>query len=323
MIREPRLAVPLVLLALALGLPSRAEPCDSTSCMMLTRGQNGVVGKRSLRLDFSFRHTEQDQLLAGSEAASSVLRPKVDFERERIIPGYHGERGGHESFLQLDASYGVSRRLTLLASAPLMVRRSYEVVHSQFVHEYETTGFGDMVVAARYALDPMARVVAGLAVKLPTGPSQLLSPFDGGIHDPMMQPGTGSSDLAASLQASHRAWSVDWALSGSYQMNTTNELGYRYGNDTIATLAATRPIVGSLYGSLQVKTFFKARSTYRDEEVPSTGGTVVYLTPGLRWNTSASTSLYAFVQVPTYRYVNEQQLAPRFGMLVGVARTFP
>jgi hypothetical protein len=323
MIREPRLVLPLAALALAVALPAGVEGCDSTSCMMLTRGQNGVVGKRSLRLDFSFRHTEQDQLLAGSEATSSVLRPKVDFERERIIPGYHGERGGHESFLQLDASYGVSRRLTLLASAPLMVRRSYEVVHSQFVHEYETTGFGDMVVAARYALDPMARVVAGLAVKLPTGPSQLLSPFDGGIHDPMMQPGTGSSDLAASVQASHRAWSVDWALSGSYQMNTTNELGYRYGNDTIATLAASRPIAGGLYGSLQVKTFFKARSTYRGEEVPSTGGTVVYVTPGLRWNTTASTSLYAFVQVPTYRYVNEQQLAPRFGMLVGVARTFP
>jgi hypothetical protein len=180
-----------------------------------------------------------------------------------------------------------------------------------------------VVVGARYALDPAARVVAGLAVKLPTGPSRLVSPFDGGIHDPMMQPGTGSSDLAASVQASKRTISVDWALSGSYQVNTTNKLGYRYGNDTIATLAASRPIVGPVFGSLQVKTFFKSRSTYRDEEVPSTGGTVVYLTPGLRWEALRSTSVYAFVQVPVYRYVNEQQLAPRVGMLFGVARTIP
>jgi hypothetical protein len=315
--------LPILTAAAAVCAPAPAPACDSTACMMMTRGQNGVIGRRSLRLDLSFRYTEQDQLLAGSAATASVLRPKVDFERQRIIPGYHGERGGHESFLQLDASYGVSRRLTLVASAPLLVHRSYQVVHSQFVHQYETTGFGDMVVAARYALDPGARVVAGFAVKLPTGDSHLLSPFDGGIHDPMLQPGTGSSDMAASVQASRRAFSVDWALSGSYQANTTNELGYRYGNDAIATLSATRPLLGGLSGSVQLKTFFKRHSTYRDEEVPSTGGKVVYLTPGLRWSTTSSTGVYAFVQVPVYRYVNDEQLAPTVGVLIGLTRTFP
>jgi hypothetical protein len=289
---------------------------------MLTRGQNGVVGRRSLRLDVSFRHTLQDRLLAGSQATSSVLRPKVDFERERIIPGYHGERGGHESFLQLDAAYGVSQRVTLLASAPLMVHRAYDVVHGSFAHEYRTTGLGDVLVAARYALDPAARVVAGLAVKLPTGASDLVSPFDAGIHDPMLQPGSGSSDLAASVQTSKRMASVDFAVSASYQANTRNKLGYRYGNDAIATLSASRLIAGGLSGSVQVKTFFKSRSTYRDEDVPSTGGRIVYVTPGLRWNASLSTSVYGFVQVPAYRYVNEQQLAPRVGFLFGVARTF-
>jgi hypothetical protein len=322
MIREPRRAFPLVLVALFFAPVPRADACDSTSCLMMTRGQNGVLGRRSLRLDFSFRYTQQDQLLAGREAVASVLRPKVDFERERIIPGYHGERGGHENFLQLDAAYGIARRLTLLASAPLLVHRSYDVVHGQFEHQYETTGFGDMVVGARWAVDPAARVVAGLAVKLPTGDSRVVSPFDGGIHDPMMQPGTGSSDLAASVQAGKRALSLDWAFSGSYQANTTNTLGYRYGNDLIGSLSASRTIAGGLSGSVQVKGFFKDRSTYRDEEVPSTGGTIVYLTPGLRWS-AASTSVYAFVQFPAYRYVNDQQLAPSIGVLVGVARTFP
>jgi hypothetical protein len=320
MIREPRL-VP-VLAALALAVPSPAECCDSTSCMMMTRGQQGALGRGALRVDLSFRHTQQDQLRSGGSAADSVLRPKVDFEGQRLIPGYHGERGGHEQFLQLDLSYGLSSRVTLLASAPLVAHRSYQVVHGQFEHVYDTTSFGDVLVGARYALDGGARTVAGLSAKLPTGRSRLVSAFDGGIHDPMLQPGSGSSDVVASIQTTRRALSVDWSLSGSYQANTASGLDYRWGDDAIATLGATRALVGGLSGSLQVKAFHKQRSVFRDEEVPSTGGRIVYLTPGLRWSARGGTSLYAFVQVPAYRYVNESQLSPRVGVLVGVARTF-
>jgi hypothetical protein len=32
--------------------------------------------------------------------------------------------------------------------------------------------------------------------------------------------------------------------------------------------------------------------------------------------------LYAFVQVPAYQHVNEAQLAPRTGLLIGVSKTF-
>lgn len=322
MIRGPRLVLLFAACTLASGLPSPAESCDSTSCMMMTRGQQGALGRGALRLDLSFRRTQQDELRSGGAAADSVLRPKVDFERQRLIPGYHGERGGHEQFLQLDVSYGLSSRVTVLASAPLVAHRSYEVVHSQFEHVYDTTSFGDVVLGARYALDRASRTVAGLSAKLPTGRSRLVSPFDGGIHDPMLQPGTGSSDVVASIQTTRRALSVDWSLSGSYQANTANGLDYRWGNDAIATLGASRALAGGLSGSLQVKAFHKPRSVFLGEEVPSTGGRIVYLTPGLRWSARGGTSLYAFVQVPAYRYVNESQLSPRVGLLVGVARTF-
>jgi hypothetical protein len=322
MIREPRLVPVFAALALAFGVPSPAECCDSTSCMMMTRGGNGVLGRRALRVDVSFRHTQQDRLRSGGDAADLVLRPKVDFERQRLIPGYHGERGGHEQFVQLDLSYGLTSRVTLLASAPLVAHRSYEVVHGSFEHVYDTTSFGDMVVGARYALDRASRTVAGLSAKLPTGRSRLVSPFDGGIHDPMLQPGSGSSDVVATLQTSRRALSVDWSLSGSYQANTTNGLGYRFGNDAIGTVGASRTLVGDLAASLQVKAFLKGRSVFLDEDVPSTGGRVVYVTPGLRWTAPGGMSVYGFVQVPAYRYVNESQLAPRVGVLLGVARTF-
>ena len=56
--------------------------------------------------------------------------------------------------------------------------------------------------------------------------------------------------------------------------------------------------------------------------MPSTGVRIVYVTPGLRWAATSSVSTYAFFQAPVSRYVNETQLAPRRGFLLGVSKSF-
>jgi hypothetical protein len=96
----------------------------------------------------------------------------------------------------------------------------------------------------------------------------------------------------------------------------------RFGNDAIGAVSVTRPLAGQVEGSLQVKAFHKARSRYLGETVPSTGGMTVYVTPGLRWSSASRLTLYGFVLVPAYRYVNEAQPAPRLALLLGVSRTF-
>lgn len=67
---------------------------------------------------------------------------------------------------------------------------------------------------------------------------------------------------------------------------------------------------------LQINARFSDRDRYRDQDVPSTGGTWVYLTPG------AATSLYAYLQLPVYQYVNDGNLVPRYGLMLGVSRNF-
>lgn len=52
----------------------------------------------------------------------------------------------------------------------------------------------------------------------------------------------------------------------------------------------------------------------------STGCLMVTRSAGVRLPNRLS--LYAFLPVPVYRYVNEDQLAPRLSLLIGVARTF-
>jgi hypothetical protein len=324
----------LALTALALaGLASAptASACDSTSCLLMTRGQNGLLPKKGWRLDFSFRQTDMTDRMHGGEGTFQVLRPKIDFERRTLRPGYHDELGGRDSFLQLDLGYGLTSRTAVLASIPILADRNFDIGHGPVVSEsYGTSGNGDLLLAVRHAFLAGASsgtLVAGVGMEAPVGRYRLESPAtraDQGILDPMLQPGSGSFDFVASLQyAYHLApASLDLTTSVSYQRNGTNGLDYRSGDDTIASLTLGRALAGPVSGSLQLKWTHQARATYLDQDVPGTGDRVTYLTPGLATRVGRQASLYGFVAIPIQRYVNEAQLAPRWGFVLGMSRTF-
>ena len=86
----------LLCLAVVFGaaslVPAASWACDSTGCLLLTRGQNGVMAKGTWRVDLSVRNTDDSDPRRGSDPASLVLRPKIYFEQERVIPAYHLDR---------------------------------------------------------------------------------------------------------------------------------------------------------------------------------------------------------------------------------------
>jgi hypothetical protein len=315
---------------LAAGLPRAAAACDSTGCLLVTRSAGGLLPRKSWRLDLSYRATDDSQLMSGSDSTTRVNRPKVDFENGIVRPGFHQDLGGTSRFLQIDAAYGITGRTTALLSAPVVTHRDYEIGHPPALTEdYETWGLGDTLVGVRHALVAGASlsVVGGIALELPTGDYRLVSPaalFDIGVLDPMLQPGSGSFDAVLSAQCARRITrrQLDLTAAFSYQANTTNDLHYRYGNDAIASLSLAGPLGSRLRGSVQVKYANRGRSEYRGEDVASTGGTIVYAIPGLVASLPTRLSLYVFVPVPVYRYVNETQVAPRLSLVLGLARTF-
>lgn len=304
--------------------PRPLPPCPATAPAVSCRPGNGVLAKGSFRLDLSFRYTDQSEPLRGSQSAEAAVRPKVDFERGLIRPAYHREIGGIERFTQLDVAYGLSSRAVTQVSIPLWTSRTYDISHFGFQQTYGTSGVGDAQFGLRYALDGERRLVAGIALKVPTAKYRLISEFDNGIQEPTLQPGTGSFDFVASIQYSGRPLPAGfaWGASGSYQLNTTNPLDYRFGNDLIGTLNLSRPLGRNLTASLQSKVAHRARSTYRGQDVASSGATIVYVTPGLRRALPKAISVYSFAQLPVYRYVNDEQLGPRFSILTGIAKSF-
>jgi hypothetical protein len=149
--------------------------------------------------------------------------------------------------------------------------------------------------------------------------------FDGTLLDPTLQPGTGSLDVVPGVQYSTRLsrLGADLLLAGSYQLTRANDVRYRFGNEGILTAGLSRALGPTASASLQAKLYRKERSRFAEANVPSTGATVVYVTPGGRLGRAATGQAYAFVQLPVFRRVNETQLAPRFSLLFGISRTFP
>jgi hypothetical protein len=301
---------------------TEAVACDSSSCSLVTRGGNGLLAKHAFRLDLSFRYTDEADGFSGNRSFEPIYRPKVELELGLVYPAFHREIGGHESFLQLDLAYGLGTGTTLLASAPLFSERSYLIAHGGLAQEYGTRGFGDVLVGVRQSLG-LRGLVGGFSVKLPTARYRFGGDFDGTILDPTLQPGSGSWDFVSSLQYGGRApFRIEWSLAGSYQVNTRNDLGYRFGNLGLLAATAHRPVAGPLEASFQLKFVDEARHQFLGEGVPSTGSRIFYLTPGLSLRLPDRTSFYGRFQIPSHRSVNETQLAPSAAFLVGVSKTF-
>lgn len=314
------------LAALAVVVPSEtAGACDSTGCLILTRGPNGLLRKGGFSLELSYRYLDQSKPLRGSEETDVVSRPRVDLARGRLISNYHRDLEGNDSGVQLEAAYGVSSRTTVYASAPVLTLKSHQIGHGNLVTAYDTWGFGDAVVGARQAL-PLpfgGSAAASLSFKLPTGKTGLIDSFDGQPLDPALQPGTGSLDVLFSGQYSRKVSSprLDVAASASYQANTTNRRGYRFGNEAIASLGLSRPIGRFVGVSAAAKWMREGRDSFGSQAVPSTGATFASFIGGLRVF-RGSFACYVIAQVPFYRNVNETQLAPTAGVVAGLSRSF-
>ena len=315
--------VGLVLVACCL-VPTAASACDSTGCLLLTRGQNGVMAKGTWRVDLSLRDTDQSDSRQGSAPTDLVLRPKIYFEEERVVPDYHLDRDGRERFLQVDVGYGLFDKTTVFLSLPAATQRAHDVLHGAINTAYDIWGVGDGLIGMRQALARGGALVGGLALKAPLAQHSLIDEYDGTILEPTLQPGGGAWSVVPSLQYSFAALfpDVSWTASASHEITTTNGRDYRFGNESMATVGASRPLGAVVSASLQAKVFHKDRSTYRGVGVESTGATIVYVTPGARVRGPRGVGLYAFFQVPVYRYVNEAQLAPSHGWLVGLTRSF-
>ena len=115
---------------------------------------------------------------------------------------------------------------------------------------------------------------------------------------------------------------LDWTLSASHQFVTRNDRGYRFGDETIAAVTASRAVSSAVVASLQLKSGHRGRDDCLEQAVPSSGWSYVAVVPGARVRVARGLWLYGFVQFPLYQYVNEFQLGSSVMALTGISKTF-
>ena len=146
----------------------------------------------------------------------------------------------------------------------------------------------------------------------------------GSAYDAGSCPGSGSTDVVASLYSALQIGEgrSEIFASAAHSLNRENGLEYAIGDVTTLALGLNRRTRGSATWSVQLNGRRGARDEFIGAGVPSTGSLLVNLTPGLRLAMGEAATLYGYLQVPVHQRVNEQQLAPRTGLVLGVSRAW-
>jgi len=319
----------VVVAALGLAPTAGRAACGSANCFLFTNTSAGMARPGAFIVDLSWRYVPMDRKLEGSSSTDTVLTPRIDFENETIEPDHHEEISTLNSLVELALIWGATPRLTVTGVLPLMVRHDHEHFDDADTPDpvFSSTdggaGFGDAQVGLRYGFLVTGRNLLDgtLAIKAPTGAWQLLD-SEGAITEPGLQPGSGSWDLIASVHYEHqvRPDRLEWFVNGSWRDNRANSLDYTVGDESVVSVGIESAIGARAFWSMQVNARHAGRDDYLGDPVPSTGSTWVTLTPGLR--SAGTVSVYGYVQVPVYQYVNESNLAPSYGVQLGVSAAF-
>jgi len=323
-------------IGLAIGMGFMAEQatasCGSSNCFLVIDSQEGPTAPGLMSVDLSYRYIPQDRKLRGSSATNQVLVPKIDFENGALALPADGE--GHEEqrtiniLGQFDLNYGVTPRLGIGITVPFYNERQHEHTHldtAEFTKVDGTTGMGDITLRARYALHQSTRhlVVAGAGIKLPSGEYRLRD-SDNVINEPTIQPGTGSYDYLLSVFYDYQVQphEFDTFASLQYRLNTKNDLEYEFGNAVTVNAGLNYRVGAKLIVSGQINARYAERDSFLGQDVPSTGSTMIYATPGIRVESSDQLSLYAHLQLPVHQRVNDVNLAPRYQFMFGLSYAF-
>lgn len=287
--------------------------------------------------------TDAPQTLAAGKIAASVSYQRFDLDAfsDEELEGFalDGFEEVHNTdsiqIPSLGLSYGVTDRFQLSAIVPLVSRRGIAEGELEEPGEAEVEvlgnsfGFGDITIQGQYHLlsadHGFADIALNLGVKLPTGETNELEDDDSRFETEF-QPGSGSTDIlfGGSIGKSYGKWSInadaEYTLASEGSQDT--DLG-----DTIAAGAALSyafPFNAGASLSLSGELLFQdqQRETIGDESDVNSGGTQVFIAPGLRYNSGKNWSVFGSIALPIHENLNGIQNDTDYRLATGVTISY-
>jgi hypothetical protein len=275
--------------------------------------------------ELTYQYIDQDQPKIGADDAT-VGEIQRHHDEVRTLNRMTTARG----------VYRAGSAWSFSASLP-WIDRYHEHIHHHMgedeVERFNYSGIGDLEVATLRSFgggESRRRGFVSAGVKMPTGDTSVPNE-EGDQPEPAARPGSGSWDVIAGAgvewqlgAASEGGRMVPLRLSVTGRYNGFGTEDYRVGPEVQAHLGTEYPLMRSL--SLLAQANFRVRG--QDDVASSgvneadTGGTMVFLSPGLRAAVSRAASVYALVQIPVYQRVNGIQIVSDGNLYVGVSRAF-
>ena len=306
-----------MIFALFFCAASAFASCGSSSCPIDLHAL-GLFDNARFVADLSFQYIDQDHL----------KRQPGDFEI------HHTELRTINRIATLQLTTRVTPRLQLGLTAPF-VSRSHEHIEvaSDELERWNFHALGDVAVQARLRATQSLSLTA--SVKMPTGARHETNGDE--EAEVTIQPGTGSTDvvLGATWQGGivrdtavggpmgHAAL-IPLFVSVSFRRNGHGTNEYRRGDEVQISTGSEYPLSSSLHviGQINLRHLDKDDPGATIENPLLTGGTYVYVSPGLRFLAGGGMSLYGYVQIPVVQRINGEQLVSRANFLAGIQKRF-
>jgi hypothetical protein len=326
-------------LALIIGLLTSVDAgaCASCGCMLSQDWESlQFAYTPGIRMDLRWDFLDQDQLRSGINTISPVAASKIlnNGSPQEV------EQYTINNYYTLGIDYSKTPEWGINIQIPFIDRNhstlgtaSNGIIGGPGGGQYEshTDSLGDIKVLGRYqGFIPGCSTLGVLfGLKLPTGrytetgsstdptePGEV--PIDRGL-----QPGTGTTDvMVGAYYTNSFNFNVGYFAQALFQAALYSKDQYRPGDS--ANLSAGVRYMGFTGFLPQFQVNFRAvnRDSGANADTVSTGGILLYLSPGVDVPVSSRFSMYGFLQVPVYQNLNGVQLAPHYTTSIGVRYVF-
>lgn len=313
---------------------SNAAPINTQSAITLPVG--------------TFASSIRNEYISFDEFGDAELRRRSD----------NGEIEGVHSVSSLDSlsiafAYGLTDNFTLGLRIPYIFRDGIREPESEHGHGEEeggeealagpvpietlgdVEGLGDITAFGQYRFwhDADTHAALLLGVKLPTGETEELAD-EGFIAETEFQPGSGSFDGLAGL-AFTQTWDR-WAFNSNVLYSIVGEgdqftnlgdifnfnfaLSYRYGGAQGGLVSTTHKPALDLIVELNGE--WREQETVAGEIDPHSGGTVVYVSPGVRFSAGSHWNAAVSLGIPFVTELEGEQVEPEYRLVSSIGFAF-
>ncbi|HZZ95257.1 MAG TPA: hypothetical protein VFE23_22045 [Usitatibacter sp.] len=316
---------------------------------MSTDAATGYSAVAGWRIGLQYDFIDQNQLRTGTRSVSAADLASInDAGGEQEV-----EKQTINRYLTLGISYSPNPDWNVSTLIPYIDRShttygaaTTDQLTPDQISASTSTGLGDVKLIVNYqGFLPTHNLGLQLGVKLPTGnyggqnvetgefvgrnPVVFSSgPNAGSALDTSLNVGTGSTDLIVGAYY-YQAISQDFDafVNAQFQAAVAHRLDqanadYRPGNQTSFNFGVRYEANPNWVPQVQVNTAHKSHDQGALADIFGTGGTVVYVSPGITAVVARNMSAYAFLQVPAYSKLEGFQLFPKWTGSVGLSYAF-